>query len=183
LGDSIIDARLLSLDRPASFPTRAAKPSSRFQKAWTDETSLGHENASKIPMEHLNTPRDDQKTILVATNEPATLDFISGFLAKGGYYVLSASGGDEAVRRMTEYQREIHLLLSALEMPGVNGLGLAAQVSTRWPNVKVLLMSEYGGGTLVLNEGWHFLSKTICSIAAERPYIDANCARGVDSKV
>ena len=110
-------------------------------------------------MEHLDTPRGDQKTILLATNEPSMLDFISRFLVKGGYYVLTATGGDEAVQRMTEYQREIHLLLSALDMPGVNGLGLAAQVSTRWPNVKVLLMSEYSGGTLILNDGWHFLPK------------------------
>ena len=60
---------------------------------------------------------------------------------------------------MTQYQHEIHLLLSALDMPGVNGLGLAAQVSIRWPSVKVLLMSECSVGTLILNEGWHFLPK------------------------
>jgi len=110
-------------------------------------------------MEHLDTPRSDQKTILVATNEPSMLEFISGFLVKSGYYVLSATGGDEGVRRMTQYQHEIHLLLSALDMPGVNGLGLAAQVSIRWPSVKVLLMSECSVGTLILNEGWHFLPK------------------------
>jgi hypothetical protein len=38
-------------------------------------------------------------------------------------------------------------------------LGLAAQISMKWPNLKVLLMSECRGGTLVLNEGWHFLPK------------------------
>ena len=35
-------------------------------------------------MEHLDTPRSDQKTILVATNEPSMLEFISGFLVKSG---------------------------------------------------------------------------------------------------
>jgi CheY-like chemotaxis protein len=112
-----------------------------------------------MSMEHVETSQNDQKTILVATNEPSMLDFISGFLVKGGYNVLSATGGDEALQQMTKYQHEVHLLLSALDMPGVNGLGLAAQVSSRWPNVKVLLMSEFSGGTLILNEGWHFLPK------------------------
>ncbi len=110
-------------------------------------------------MEQLDTSRNNQKTILVATNEPSMLDFISGFLIRSGYYVLRATGGEEGVLRMTQYENEIHLLLSALDMPGVNGLGLAAQVSTRWPNVKVLLMSECSVGTLILNEGWHFLPK------------------------
>ena len=110
-------------------------------------------------MEQLDSHRNNQKTILVVTNEPSMLDFISGFLVKTGYNVLSATGGDEGVRRMTQYEDEIHLLLSALDMPGVNGLGLAAQVSTKWPKVKVLLMSECSVGTLILNEGWHFLPK------------------------
>ena len=110
-------------------------------------------------MEHAHSPQNHQKTILVATNEPAVLDFISGFLVRGSYNVLSASGGEEAVQQMNHYKHEIHLLLSALDMPGVNGLGLAAQVSEKWPNVKVLLMSEYSAGTLILNDGWHFLPK------------------------
>jgi len=110
-------------------------------------------------MEHAHSPQNDQKTILVASNEPSVLEFISGFLVRGSYNVLSATGGEEGVRQMNRYKHEIHLLLSALDMPGVNGLGLAAQVSEKWPNVKVLLMSEFSGGTLILNEGWHFLPK------------------------
>jgi len=51
------------------------------------------------------------------------------------------------------------ILLSALDMEGINGLGLAAQLSMKWPNIKVLLMSECRGGTLVLNEGWHSLPR------------------------
>jgi CheY-like chemotaxis protein len=113
----------------------------------------------KHSMEHLHAPKNDEKTILVVNNEPSVLSFISGFLVKSGYDVLTASGGDEAVHQMKHHKHEIHLLLSTLDMPGVNGLGVAAQVSSRWPDVKVLLMSECSSGTLILNEGWHFLPK------------------------
>jgi DNA-binding NtrC family response regulator len=105
------------------------------------------------------TPHDDQKTVLLATDDPQVLTFMTTSLVKNNYKVLSANSGEEALTEMNAYKDEIHLLLSALDMPGVNGLALAAQVSTKWPDLKVLLMSECRGGTLVLNEGWHFLPK------------------------
>jgi DNA-binding NtrC family response regulator len=110
-------------------------------------------------MENAHSPQSDQKTVIVAANDRAVLDFISGFLVRGSYNVLSAGGGEDAIQQMKKYKREIHLLLSTLDMPGTNGLGLAAQVSSKWPSVKVLLMSEFTGGTLILNDGWHFLPK------------------------
>jgi DNA-binding response OmpR family regulator len=105
------------------------------------------------------TLQDDQKTILLATDDQEVYTFMTTSLVKNNYKVLSAHSGDEALTEMNAYKDEIHLLLSALDMPGINGLGLAAQVSIRWPDLKVLLMSECRGGTLVLNEGWHFLPK------------------------
>jgi CheY-like chemotaxis protein len=111
------------------------------------------------PMAHSNSPQSDQKTILVVTNDPIALRFISGFLVKCSYNVLIAGSGEDAIRQMKAYRHEIHLLLSAFEMPGINGLGLAAQVSLEWPNLKVLLTADFSGGVLILNEGWHFLPK------------------------
>jgi DNA-binding response OmpR family regulator len=105
------------------------------------------------------TPQVDQETILLAADDPVVLKYVTKSLVEGGYRVLSAPSGEDALMEMKHYKLEIHLLLSALDMPGVNGLGLAAQVSMKWPNVKVLLMSECRGGTLILNEGWHFLPK------------------------
>lgn len=104
-------------------------------------------------------PQEDQKTILLATDDPLVLAFMTKSLVQNNYKVLSAHSGEEALMEMKHYKHEINLLLSALDMPGINGLGLAAQVSTKWPDLKVLLMSECRGGTLVLNEGWHFLPK------------------------
>jgi DNA-binding NtrC family response regulator len=104
-------------------------------------------------------PHSDQKTILLATDIPDVLETVCSSLVKNNYNVLIGHSGKEALEQEKKYKGQIDLLLSALDMEGINGLGLAAQVSSRWPDLKVLLMSECRGGTLVLNEGWHFLPK------------------------
>jgi CheY-like chemotaxis protein len=54
---------------------------------------------------------------------------------------------------------EIHLLLADFQMPGMTGIELATKITAQLPEIKVLLMSGFTGGMLVLNEGWHFLPK------------------------
>jgi FixJ family two-component response regulator len=44
-------------------------------------------------------------------------------------------------------------------MPGMSGVEVATQMTSKRPELKVLLMSGFTDGMLVLNEGWHFLSK------------------------
>ena len=104
-------------------------------------------------------PQNDPKTILLVTDIAVVSDFVAASLVQNNYNVLIGRNGEDGLKQMKVYKHEIHLLLSALDMPGLNGLGLAAQVSVKWRDLKVLLMSECRGGTLVLNEGWHFLPK------------------------
>ena len=105
------------------------------------------------------TPHTDQKTVLLVTDDAVVLKFVGASLVQNNYNVLIGRSGEEALKQLKTYKLEIHLLLCALDMPEMNGLVLAARVSEEWPNLKVLLMSECRGGTLVLNEGWHFLPK------------------------
>ena len=44
-------------------------------------------------------------------------------------------------------------------MPGKSGVVLATEMTREGPNLKILLMSGFDDGMLVLNEGWHFLAK------------------------
>jgi hypothetical protein len=44
-------------------------------------------------------------------------------------------------------------------MAGMSGIEVATQITAERPLIKVLLMSGFTGGMLVLNEGWHFLAK------------------------
>ena len=110
-------------------------------------------------MEQTPGPQDLQKTILVVDDDPDVLSFVAGFLSEGHHNVLIAKSGAEALQHSKDFKGEIHLLLSDFQMAGMTGIELATRITAERPKIKVLLMSGYPGGTLVLNEGWHFLAK------------------------
>jgi two-component system cell cycle sensor histidine kinase/response regulator CckA len=110
-------------------------------------------------MEHLTGAQDNQRTILVVDDDPAILKFVSDLLTETGYHVLTASSGESALQQSKKYKGEIHLLLSDFQMPAMSGIELGTQMSIERPGVKVLMMSGFSAGMLVLNEGWHFLAK------------------------
>ena len=103
-----------------------------------------------------------EKTILVVDDDPATLDLVSGCL-RSQYNILTANGGIQALQRSKDCREEIDLLLTGFSMAGMTGIELATQISLARPTIKVLLMSGFTGGMLVLNEGWHFLPKPFIS--------------------
>jgi two-component system, cell cycle sensor histidine kinase and response regulator CckA len=100
-----------------------------------------------------------QRTILVVDDDPSILKFVSGLLVDAGYHVLTASSGSAALRHSKTYEGEIHLLLSDFQMPAMSGIELAPKMYVDRPQLKVLMMSGFTDGMLVLNEGWHFLAK------------------------
>jgi len=99
-----------------------------------------------------------KKTSLVVDDDPAVLELTSGFLTDD-HNVLRAVNRKEALQTMKDYKGELSLLLSDFEMPGMSGIELATQLSVERLQLKILLMSGFPRGTLVLNEGWHFLAK------------------------
>ena len=105
---------------------------------------------------------EHKKTILVVDDDATILESVRGFL-DGDYHVLSALSGKEALERSRDFKAEIHLLLSDFQMQGMTGIELATQITAARPDIKVLLMSGYPAGMLVLNEGWHFLPKPFVS--------------------
>ncbi len=85
---------------------------------------------------------------------------IAGVLAPGyGYNVLMAETGDRALQQSKEFKGEIHLLLTDFQMPGMSGIELATAMTADRPDLKVLMMSSFPEGMLILNAGWHFLPK------------------------
>ena len=100
----------------------------------------------------------EKSTLLVADDDPAVLAFLTDFLAPH-YHLITASGGDEALQHSKATKGTIDLLLTDFEMPGMTGIELATQITALRPDIKVLLMSGFKGGMLVLNEGWHYLPK------------------------
>jgi DNA-binding NtrC family response regulator len=108
------------------------------------------------------TKRQDKKTVLVVDNDVTVVRFVTGIL-EADYNILTAANGAQGLRRSTDFKSDIHILLSAFEMPGLTGIDLATKLTATRPGIKVLLMSGFSGGMLVLNEGWHFLPKPFVS--------------------
>jgi len=82
-------------------------------------------------------------TVLVAEDEPAVRGLIRLTLEPLGYMVLEAADGYEALQRIEQHHSEIHLLLTDVIMPLMNGQELATRLESIRPGTKVLYMSGY----------------------------------------
>ena len=86
--------------------------------------------------------------VLVVEDEPMVRALVSHVLAAQGYDVRTASNGDEALALAEHADGELDLLISDVVMPGLNGVELARRLRSRWPGLKVLLISGYSDSRL-----------------------------------
>jgi len=109
--------------------------------------------------------------LLVEDAEPLRI-LAQLFLKENGYHVLTAADGSEAQQVAAEFTGPIHLLLTDVVMPGINGRVLAERLAPSHPAMKVLYMSGYTdsfiAGHGVLDEGTHLLHKPITEEALMR---------------
>lgn len=98
-------------------------------------------------------------TVLIAEDEEGIRNLIRKILERD-YDVLIADDGHGALELSRSFTGSIELLLSDVQMPGgMLGMDLAHQIRQERPNVKVVLMSGFTGGLLVLDHGWEFIQK------------------------
>ena len=103
------------------------------------------------------------ETILVAEDEKSVRVIVRLFLEALGYTVLAAATPEEAQRLAGAHVGPIHLLITDVIMPGMNGPDLAERLAEERPKLRCLLMSGYTADVLAhrgtLGEGMPFLSK------------------------
>ena len=103
------------------------------------------------------------ETILLVEDEPMILDIAVKILQRQGYTVMAAATPGEAIRLAREYAGEIHLLMTDVVMPEMNGREMAKNLLSLYPNLKRLFMSGYTADVIahhgVLDEGVQFLQK------------------------
>ena len=83
------------------------------------------------------------ETILLVEDEANLRYLARQYLEKQGYRVIEAADGAVAVQIAVAHESVIHLLLTDVIMPGMNGRELAQRITEIRPNVKVLYMSGY----------------------------------------
>jgi CheY-like chemotaxis protein len=104
-----------------------------------------------------------QETILLVEDEAAVLSLTTILLKKLGYTVLAAGTPDEAIRLARKYDGRIHLLITDMVMPGMNGRDLAEKLRPLHSNLKRLFMSGYTADVItkhgVLDKSVRFIQK------------------------
>ncbi len=112
------------------------------------------------------------ETILLVEDEPTVRELASRVLRQQGYTVLEAANGQEALLLAREHRGEIHLLLTDVIMPGMNGKALAGRLASIYPQAKVLFVSGYPDSAMIhhgmLDPGVMFIQKPFSPAALVR---------------
>jgi PAS domain S-box-containing protein len=108
------------------------------------------------------TMRGSETILLVEDAEPLR-KLVQSFLEVRGFRVLAAPNGEKALDLAIQNSEPIHLLLTDVVMPGMNGRVLAEQLGPRQPGMKVIYMSGYTDSFIVghgvLNPETHLIHK------------------------
>ncbi len=103
------------------------------------------------------------ETILLVEDEPAILRLTTRMLELLGYRVLTADSPGAALDLARQCAGEIHLVMTDVVMPGMNGRDLAQRLSVVRPRLRRLFMSGYTANVIahhgVLDEGVQFIQK------------------------
>ncbi|MCP4160553.1 MAG: response regulator [Deltaproteobacteria bacterium] len=127
------------------LPQNTGKPVEEFYKN-TGEISLGF-----------------GETILLVEDDISILELGREMLDNLGYDVLVANTPTEAIYLATNHNKDIHILITDVVMPEMNGRDLANHLQSIYEDLKVLFMSGYTANVIshhgVLEEGVNFISK------------------------
>jgi len=83
------------------------------------------------------------ETILLAEDSDPLRKLAKSLLEGHGFEVLAAQNGEEALDLARDHTGHIHLLLTDVVMPGINGRVLAERLLVARPGTKILYMSGY----------------------------------------
>jgi two-component system, cell cycle sensor histidine kinase and response regulator CckA len=125
------------------------------------------ETAQAATEEVAGMPPTGIETILMVEDDEPILNLGKMMLERLGYTVLAAQTPVQAINLVAEHPGEIHLLITDIVMPGMNGRELAKQLGAVRPKLKCLYMSGYTADLIahrgILDEGLNFIQKPFCS--------------------
>jgi CheY-like chemotaxis protein len=131
------------------------------------------DKAKQIPNDDKQMHRPGSEVVLLVEDEPAILEMANMMLERMGYRVLSTGTPSQAISMARSFVGDIHLLMTDVVMPEMNGRDLAKNILSVYPDIKRLFMSGYTADVIahqgVLDEGVHFIQKpfTMDDLAAK----------------
>ena len=91
----------------------------------------------------------NETVILLDEDEAVVRNLVRLMLSKEGYAVLTANDGQEALELCEKFKDPIHLLLTDMQMPRMNGLELAERIREQRPEIKIMIMSGQTASTIL----------------------------------
>lgn len=88
-------------------------------------------------------PRSSSGVVLLVEDEPAVRTVMRRMLLARGYTVLVAESADEALAKVAEHGATLDVLLTDVQLPGMDGAELAARIRRTRSNLKVVYISGY----------------------------------------
>lgn len=105
----------------------------------------GEGPVSEVPLRSgVPTPR--RVVVLVVDDDASVLFASRRILARQGYTVLEAPGGEEALQLARAHAPQIDVVLTDMRMPGMDGATLASRLAVMLPGVRIVYMSGYTDG-------------------------------------
>ncbi|MEJ2040707.1 MAG: PAS domain-containing protein, partial [Desulfosarcinaceae bacterium] len=103
------------------------------------------------------------ETILLAEDNAHVRRLAQTVLQNHGYKVIAAENGTKALEALASYDGPVHLLLTDVIMPGINGRDLYYKAVEKRPGMKVIYLSGYTDNVIahhgILDEGIQFIQK------------------------
>jgi DNA-binding NtrC family response regulator len=103
------------------------------------------------------------ETLLLVEDDSAILNLAKGILEHQGYTVLAAQTPGSALTLLEQHDAPVHLLITDVVMPEMNGKDLQKKITALAPGIKTLFMSGYTADVIVhhgiLDTEIHFLQK------------------------
>jgi signal transduction histidine kinase/CheY-like chemotaxis protein len=149
-------------------------------------SQLGRGTAFRIYLPETDRPLDVEPigtvrttgsgTVLVVDDDDDVRRMVERVLRRGGYSVITAASGPDALERARAYSGSIDLLLTDVVMPGMTGQELIRELTADRPRLQVVFMSGYHQGAPI--DPRRFVAKpferatlltTVAEVLASRP--------------
>ena len=126
--------------------------------------------------------QSQHEVVVVVDDDEAIRESYADVLTARGYTVLIAENGEHALQVMTDHHAPVHLVVSDINMPEMDGLEFVGMLRSAYPDMPALLVSGQSAQYMLENrdrfpENVHFLSKPVSAsdlVTHVRKILDAS---------